>query len=281
MPARSAAVLLGLASAVGGAAGDALSLVQHSLQATARIDEAEQVVEQGVLGMFAGLVHAAKLDNFLRQQVLGEDNPTAPAATVPNEAPALNERQAPEPLIAAAPVAPVDKDAKCTAEERQHMNATQAAMTELLATKGPGMLAHVVPESCKTIAPLNMKNYGACLQQFLEVSEGCAECNLNFIQGLLGSDLFHMGCIPKCAPVLASCNDPKNPGRTCFASAGTCMQCAVPNWNTAARCVGLPHRESTLNTLNSFVTSLRSGDLAEPGALQAFFRKAAAEGESP
>lgn len=266
---RALAVLVAAAVTCGTSAqGDVLALVQT----TAKIGDVRSVdMENNIFSVLSGIHTMMTFDTTIKQ-LLDEalESPVDPANSATNFA--LQDSE-----LAALTTAPALGTNTCTDDDQVHMNGTLKALLEVAMTKGPAMVLHTLPTTCGLIATrgLNISAYKLCLQEFFEITPGCSACHVGFLQSILGSDIFHLGCIPKCLPMATSCKKPMNDGPTkdCLGATTKCMQCTFPAYKDILGCVRVPAREQGIQLMDNFLAFMKSGNVTNPGGFQDFMRR--------
>jgi len=168
-------------------------------------------------------------------------------------------------------------DPQCSAEDKLNMNRTMKELSRLVATKGLSSVPHVLPNACAQTASrgLNYTSYGLCLQEVFEISPGCTQCHVKYVQKLAGTDVFHLGCIAKCMPIVALCKDVDlkyAPPKECLKGINTCLSCTAPPYKEVLNCVRVPTKEEGTALVDNFVQFFRQGNFTL-GAFEQFHRK--------
>jgi len=167
--------------------------------------------------------------------------------------------------------------AACSVDDQVHMNASLLSLTELIMTHGLSMLPHALPQACGRFSSrgLNFTDYGLCLQELFELSAGCTHCHVKFLQRITGTDLFHLGCLAKCAPAAFGCQNhdfAKPPEKECLAGINTCLSCVTPPYKEILDCINVPTRTEGKMLTDNFVRFMRNGNISWP-AFADFHRK--------
>jgi len=233
-------------------------VVAHGLRAS--LSTQPQVfrseLDNKMLGHLTAMVNAKRLDYYIREGLHGRQVPSvAPfkGQTVPTQ---------------------------CTDDDQTRLNKTLSDVESLMATVGPAHMVHIFPPTCYEIITggIDYVSYDSCLQKFFEISQPCAKCHVSYLKSLAGADLFHLGCVKKCAPVMDQCGNqtstaPEDEPKDCMGAVRNCITCAVPPSKDVLNCAGVPGKEEVIHMLDSLVDFV-SGNMTDPAAFETFIRRA-------
>merc|ERR1719464_1428512 len=168
----------------------------------------------------------------------------------------------------------------CSDDDQAHLNKTMGDVESLVKTVGFQNMVHIFPKTCYEIVTggIDYVSYDDCLQHFFEISAPCSKCHVSYLKSLAGADLFHLGCVKKCAPIVDQCGNetaaaPEGEPKDCMGAVRNCITCAVPPSKDVLNCAGVPGREDVIHMLDSLVDFV-SGNMTDPHAFETFVRKA-------
>jgi len=237
-----------------------------------------------MLGVVNGMVNAMRLDSFFRKEMHGLVERGAPGsgASVPAAAARLGQESGRASIAQVPSVQPYSGKAVstlCTDDDQAHLNKTMGDVESLVKTVGFQNMVHIFPKTCYEIITggIDYASYDDCLQRFFEISPPCSKCHVSYLKSLAGADIFHLGCVKKCAPIVDQCGNETAAtpeGKDCVGAVRNCITCAVPPSKDVLNCAGIPGREEVIRMLDGLVDFV-SGDMTDPGAFQSFLRKVA------